>query len=487
MFTLHNPARKRPLNEPVFADEQGQPSPKRARTDARSPSITLQSATIQKATDKLRAYVSEKTAKSEFPQIKTFEEFTAQNLGFHHVITQLDTHPIKWLLAMNVPVDQQNSFGDSALMVACKIQFAKGVEALMSVGANVHLANNKGKSPLELMAKYELVSSDTIIHHLKTFPPDLFFNRARQILHASANPSVVNFIIKKGIPADSLNHHGLTPFFHALKNSNLILAASLLQEGANPNQQKPIQFLARRGCIESLEFLHSRNVDLFFTDQNGNCLLMDYCMSFADKVPKRQIVETIHRFIKFGFSVTRKNHFGESPIEVIAKNKLISEDALLNLIENLSEQQLSTISQIIHHVNSPKLLKFLVSKNISPDSYDSCGRTPLLKAVYNLNAQLVYDLLECGANPRLLSRGDKFSAGQSPLDVISSRRQMIQRTIDACQESHKPYAKMQRENLLRFQLRICMLIQNLLAPELAEPYESSSCSGESTDEYTGSL
>ncbi len=150
-------------------------------------------------------------------------------------------------------INKQDQFGRTALYWACARANEGAVKVLLDAGANVHLTDGRGMSPLYVGVRYQ--SSPKMIRILETLLENgaLLFpdTRTYTALHAAVlcNKSfssykegqflltVIHFLLEQGLDINAPDEHGRTPIFGPCERGDYYFAITqeLIIKGANVN------------------------------------------------------------------------------------------------------------------------------------------------------------------------------------------------------------------------------------------------------------
>lgn len=294
------------------------------------------------------------------------------------------------------------------------------------------------------------------------------------LLHTTANPKVVDTLINQGFTLN-IPHNGFTPLNSALWRSDWKMVEHLLSLGADPHFG--LSFHALAGCrdLTRFDFFVKMNVDINQTDIDGNNALMKICqhMLYFGKdetiIPQKAFLMKI---IFMGCDMYQKNHFGICPLIQIAKNRLLGDKDILDLVTKIPEQ-LHTIPELLHQAINPDLINYLIDYGINIDSRDSNGNTALYLAAARLDYISVVLLITRGADSGILqpSLSSDYEKAISSLQFISMKKEELVKKIELIQSDRE---KLNQLAQLKIDYNICQNIETLLY--LGEHFESDSSS-----------
>lgn len=336
---------------------------------------------------------------------------------------------------------------------------------LMTATCNIIQENKAGVSTVELLLAKQVSDSQEFIDFLKKLSMVELAPLVPKILYATRNCGIIDYLIERGVSLDEPDCYGFTPLFRAYENEDKEHAAFLLRNDADPLLNQPFHFLARKGSLELIKLLkrylsgeEEFELDEGFSlmdsssplpmlgmmndfldnidepDVNGDTPLMIYCAgrhvrlstrdaSVEDRATQvgvrgggdtlekqqREWEAAIAQFVEWGCRLTRKNNskFPECPIEVIAKNKLLSDEKILNYVQAFSKEELVSVSNIIHHTSYRPLIECFLNHGVSIDVRNPRGYTALYLAADQLDVEHVKWLISKRANPSFLIHTDK--------------------------------------------------------------------------------
>ena len=286
------------------------------------------------------------------------------------------------LSSENCGPNQQNTRGDTALHIVCRMRTAnvlQFLEVLTSTpGINPTLANDKGISPFEVHVN----DGNTLLHNAC----------------AEGNATIVEILVKNGADVLKPNRYGDTPIHIACKHARLdILKLVLNCTNCDPNQQNAegdtaLHIVCRMRTGSTLQFLEvlisTRGINPTLVNQkrigpfeevdgNGNTLLHDACIEGDTRIARL--------LLKNGVDVLKRNRHGDAPIHIASKYARLE---ILKLVLNSTNcdpnQQNARGDTALHIVcrqnfpNEKQLLNTLTSiVGIDPEIVNHNGRTPI--------------------------------------------------------------------------------------------------------------
>jgi ankyrin repeat protein len=160
-------------------------------------------------------------------------------------------------LAMDVELDEQNSMGDTALMLASGEGHASVVALLLAVGAALDKQDNEGGDALYLACRYGRAD---VIHLLAAHGADAnaFTHTGFPMIYVAVwngHTEAVRALLESGAAPDSPNPDGLTPLMAAAlttlgKHYAADIIVTLLAFGADPAVTNDAKWTALMGAAK---------------------------------------------------------------------------------------------------------------------------------------------------------------------------------------------------------------------------------------------
>jgi ankyrin repeat protein len=373
---------------------------------------------------------------------------------------------------------------------------------MIADGYDPTLTNSEGVSALRLIMEYSLLEDDQIISLLKTIPFEKF---PKDIMHSVNSYKIGRYLCRRKCDVNALDAKGNTPLTSAIKRylefskyeegdpyvdeaesimkELLTLMIFFRMQKADLNLGLPFHLLVKEKALDLIEILQELRGDIDQRDAIGNTTLMIACLK---QRPDKRYSSYIKSLIDLECDPFIKNRFGETPIELIVKGKLLYECEIFDILKKSFQHDkkpfikkfgcskvdlIPVLSSLLHHTRSRKIIEFLLDKGVSIDAFDRKGNTALFLAVERLDIDLVEFCLERRADPLLEKPYNK--QGKPLLCGASSPMILIQNKTKTCKQLCVNIdSKMIKAKGQSKELDSCLEIQELLAFSIVEMYFS---------------
>jgi ankyrin repeat protein len=262
-------------------------------------------------------------------------------------------------------VNVRNKAGDTALHIAARMNQKENGEFLIMRGADIFAVNQAGESPLYIALAAAGGVRLWIVNPTTINARDGLENN---MLHYAAQwklNGAIPFIIRNGVPVESMNATGETPLFMAVKADSPSTIKTLLDAKANINARDSqgnsvLHAAIRWNAVNSAALLVDSGIDINAHSLNGNTPLHD--------AARLGIAEIEKILIDKGADLEVRNIDGNTPF-----------------LEAVKSGYLPTIQRLASHGADP------LTRNAQ-------GDTPLHAAVADERYDLVNLLLGTGAS-----------------------------------------------------------------------------------------
>jgi ankyrin repeat protein len=298
------------------------------------------------------------------------------------------------LLKAGADVNSVNNYGINALLLAADISNTELIQLLLKNGANANSANSDNETALHLVAR-------------------------------SGNVEAAKLLLKAGAEVDAREQLGnQTPLMWAIARRQPAMVALLVAKGADVNARStvrdyqrvataesrlklpdrggftPLLYAARENCRECAEILLQNKVDVELPDPSTMSPLMIAMINGNWDIAKR--------LVEAGADVNHWDMYGQSVLSV----------AILNMTNAGARNPLD--SDRPNKATGRELVQMVIDGGANPNQQTyfrppcgpGCvrdgqiimpgrGATPFMYAVSSGNVDLVKQLLQKGANPRL--------------------------------------------------------------------------------------
>jgi ankyrin repeat protein len=228
-----------------------------------------------------------------------------------------------------------------------------------------------GDGDFELLEKAfheRQLQEDVMYMSLDTMFPD---RQARDLAEAAGKGNIgkVEELVKQGVNVNSRGKHNATPLFWAIRNNNIDGFKKLLELGANPNL-----------------IINSSNKDQKTINAAGG---------------EKNVIHIAAKLNDEAFLVAALQYGGNPNVVTGDFQETPLFDAVMN-------------------VHNDKALIILLNAGANINFKDSFGATPVMQAVYITRFDLVYELLNKGADYKI-----KNNANRDLMDEIARTRRLM--------------------------------------------------------------
>jgi ankyrin repeat protein len=344
----------------------------------------------------------------------------------HHKITDgLEVDELRQIILSGLNVDEQDSDGNTLLLLAIKANLDEIIDLLLEKKANPNIANNENEIPLSLAY---LGKNEGLIKKLLYYraDPNVEIRSGEclvQIAATKQNFSIFGYLRNVNFDPNIKGAGGNTPLhfavFSKIKKNKTdhrdLMVKKLLKVGADINAQNDIGFTAAHyatGLVkpETLEILvEDKNLNPFLVTKQKKTILHT-----AVESGRKNSVQTIaSRFPKL---LELKDKDGLTPLQIaVDGNKT---ECALALIKNGAKQG-NTIYQLASNPDHEKLFEGLIPE-LNFQKPNEEGKTPLELGILANNYMFVRTLVNT-ANNLKRNINVKMSNGQMPVDFAEDR------------------------------------------------------------------
>ncbi len=243
-------------------------------------------------------------------------------------------------------------------------------QLLIAKGADIHKADNNGRTPL--------------IHAID-----------------QGNLSIIQLLIAKGADIHKADNNGRTPLIHAIGKRDLSIIQLLIAKGANihtpdKNGRTPLMYAMNSTDLSIAQLLIAKGADIHMPDNKGRTPLIH---AIDDENP---IIAQL--LISKGADIHMHDNEGRTPLMCASTNKdlsiaqlLIAKGADIHMHDN--EER----TPLIYAINKGNLsiAQLLIAKGANIHKANNNGRTPLIHAIDQGDLSITQLLVAKGADIRM--------------------------------------------------------------------------------------
>jgi ankyrin repeat protein len=324
------------------------------------------------------------------------------------------------------------------------------VKRLLRAGANVSLANEYGATPMSLAA--EVGNADMlgvlIEAGANADSPDPDGQTALHAVARTGNVKAAQLLLGEGATVDAKEKWGgQTPLMWASARRHPAMMRLLIAKGADVNVRSvdrnyqrhvtaegrpksldsggltPLMYAARENCMACVDVLLEHKADINLADPDGVSPLLVAIMNANWDLAKR--------LIDAGADVNQWDIFGETPLlnAINLRNRI---DGGRNSIDPLNKATgLEIVKTLLERGANPNMQLFFKPAN-APGAMNTRGVTPLIRAVFNGDMDVVTLLLANGADPTLAT-ADR----QTPIHAALAGRSPEPQVVEFIRVLHK--------------------------------------------------
>lgn len=321
-------------------------------------------------------------------------------------------------------VNEQDKDGNSLLHLAAQFETSKVIKLLQNVPKKVSSAIGKGFSIVNLFVSIFKAAFD-LVYHSNFRRVDWKNETEDVSIEERENEKLFNFLLNAGANIHLKNKLGETPLHCLARNTEssgavlVNLATNLLARGADVNVtdvngDTPIHFAARFGNEVLFKLLLKPEANI--NSKNNQGCTPVHCLVWSTISGVVSDLKT--NLMSLGIQVNLENNSGDTALHLAAKyqnEKLFQLLLLLNADLNSTNADGRTILHLLVHVvnkvNADKTVSLaveLINRGVNVDPQDKKKQTPLFYGVRNGNTKITQFLLKNGAQVNTIDK-DKSS------------------------------------------------------------------------------
>jgi uncharacterized protein len=332
-------------------------------------------------------------------------------------------------------VNRRNPDGSTPLQWAVYNNDAAEVKRLLRLGANVSLANKYGATPMSLAA--EVGNTDMLAllleagAHVDSPNPD--GQTALLAVARTGNVKAAELLLSRGATVDAKEKWGgQTPLMWASARRHPAMMELLISKGADVNARSidrdyqrhiqaegrpksldsggltPLMYAARENCMACVDVLLAHEADINLADPDSVSPLLVAIMNANWDLAKRLITA--------GADVSQWDIYGEAPLitAIDLRNRIDGGRASIDPMN--TTKGIEIVQLLLERGANPNMQLFFKPAN-ARGGVMTRGATPLIRAAFNGDADVVKLLLEHGADATLAT-ADR----QTPIHAVLAGR-----------------------------------------------------------------
>lgn len=292
------------------------------------------------------------------------------------------------------PVGENIPYG-TPLLEAMRNRDVPKIKRLISEGANVNEADDKGRLPLLLAAGGDLELIDILLEANADANIEGLYG-ATPLAASTICSQAVEKILKAGADVNRQNNNKQTALMSAAENRNIESVKLLLDANADISvkdlgEMTALLHAVKSGSLEITKFLYEKGGKKDFSDDSAAAIALSYAASNAQP-------EMMKFLLQAGINPNVKGKYGSTAITMAAMRKsvetvrlLIENGADVNLFSSQTQSPLEWAAQY----GSTEIVKILIAAraNVNPKG----NWSPIINAARNNQVETMQILVKAGA------------------------------------------------------------------------------------------
>lgn len=299
-----------------------------------------------------------------------------------------NANEVKRLLRAGADVNEANVYGATPMQLAAETGDAAILKLLLEAGADVNSPNAEGQTALMAVARTGNVeAAKLLLKHGATVDAVEQFGGQTALMWAAArrHPEMMKLLLSKGAHINARS---------TVRNWERHITAEGRAKDVNTGGLTPLLYAARENCLECVNVLLDRRVDVDLPDPDGVAPLTVAMMNGNWDVAKQLILA--------GADVNQWDIYGQAPLHVAIEMG----DATAPVRGSIDPANEASGAEIIRMLvergaNPNQQMFFRAPRGSGSVSAGSRGTTPFHRACANGDVELVKLLLAHGAEVNL--------------------------------------------------------------------------------------
>ena len=297
-----------------------------------------------------------------------------------------DVAEVKRLLRAGADVSLANNYGVTPMSLAAEVGNADMLAVLLEAGANVESPNADGQTALLAVARTGNVkAAQLLLNEGAKIEAREKWGGQTPLMWASArrHPAMMRLLIAKGADVNARS---------TVRDYQRHVTAEGRPKSLDSGGLTPLLYAARENCMACVDVLLESKADINLPDPDGVSPLLVAIMN-ANWDLARHLIEK-------GADVNQWDIFGETPLlnAINLRNRI---DGGRNSIDPLNKTTgTEIVTTLLQRGANPNMPLFFKPAN-APGAMNTRGVTPLIRAVFNGDMEMVKLLLEHGADATL--------------------------------------------------------------------------------------
>ena len=329
-----------------------------------------------------------------------------------------DVAEVKRLLRAGANLKLANNYGVTAMTLASEVADTEILKVLLEAGADADSPNPEGQTALHAVARTGIVeAAQVLLKAGATVDAKEKWGGQTPLMWASArrHPAMMELLISKGADINARSTD---------RNYQRHVQAEGRPKSLDSGGLSPLLYAARENCMACVEVLLTHKADINLPDPDGVSPLLVAIMNANWDIAAR--------LIEAGADVNQWDIFGETP--------------LLNAINLRNRRDGGKGSSIdpLNKVSGTEIVKTLLARGANPNmqlffkpanapgAMNTRGVTPLIRAAFNGDVEMVKLLLEHKADATIAT-ADR----QTPIHAVLAGRSAEKQALELIGILHK--------------------------------------------------
>lgn len=302
------------------------------------------------------------------------------------------------LVRNKAQVNLKDDNGNSPLLIAAATGNMPIVQLLVEGGANVNTDDKNGNTPL-IIAIHKGYGDIARILLSKNADVNKANREKKTPAHIAAmrgSKEMLELLVDKGAEIDKPDATNTTPLIYAKRDNRYDIIGYLLQKGAKITSREEMEelfiYACQNGFDQIVQNLIERKVDINRRFADGTTPLWIATMNSNEKI--------VRLLVQAGSDIEARDKEGMTPLLFATSKK--EENIVIALLELGADPAVKDkgLNTALHYAASRGFVKaasLLIRKGVSLNDKDDKGRTPMVRAQFTGNYDIVDMLKRAGA------------------------------------------------------------------------------------------